>query len=150
VRVGASREEIEQSFLRILALLVPTQEFINRLPEIAKTYWTRRLERITTERRALSNRLAENKTLNQKILLQKVNGELSAEDFALLKENVTQQRADVEAQLITLDNETATMQSLLEQTQNKIVDLVGAWKTGDTQQRRELAFSLYPEGLVYS
>ena len=130
--------------------MVPTQEFINRLPEIAKTYWARRLERITTERRTLSSRLADDKTLNQKILLQKVNGELTPEDFAILKENVTQQRAEVEAQLIALDTETATMQGLLEQTQSQIVDLVGAWRTGDAQRRRELAFSLYPDGLVYS
>jgi site-specific DNA recombinase len=149
-RVGASREEVEGAFLRILSLMVPTQEFINRLPEIAKTYWARRLERITSERRTLSTRLADIKTLNQKILLQKVNGELSPEDFAILKENVTQQKADAEAQLLALDAETMTMQGLLEQTQSQIVDLVGAWKTGDTQQRRELAFSLYPDGLVYS
>ena len=149
-RVGASREEVEGAFLRILQLMVPTQELINRLPEIAKTYWAKRLERITTDRRMLSSRLANTKTLNQKILLQKVNGELSAEDFAILKENVTQQKADVEAQLIALDAETSTMDGLLEQTQQQIVDLVGAWKKGDTQRRRELAFSLYPEGLVWS
>ena len=88
--------------------------------------------------------------MNQKILLQKVNGELPPEDFAILKENVTQQKAEAEAQLLALDAETSTMQGLFEQTQQRIVDLVGAWRTGDTQQRRELASSLYPEGLVYS
>ena len=75
---------------------------------------------------------------------------LTPEDFAILEENVIQQKADVEAQLIALDTETSTMQGLLEQAQQKIVDLVGAWKTGETQLRRELAFSLYPEGLVCS
>lgn len=58
-KVGASREEVESSFLRILGMMQPTQEFLNRLPEIAKMYWGARLERITTERRALSNRLAD-------------------------------------------------------------------------------------------
>jgi hypothetical protein len=42
------------------------------------------------------------------------------------------------------------MQGLLEETQNNIVDLVKAWRTGNVQQRQELAFSLYPDGLVYS
>jgi site-specific DNA recombinase len=149
-RVGASREEVESSFLRILGMMEPTQELLNRLPEIAKNYWASRLERITTERRQLSNRLAENKTLNQKILLQKVRNELSAEDFATLKESVLQQKNELEKQLNALDAETATMQQLLEETQRNIVDLVKAWRNGDTAQRRELAFSLYPEGLVYS
>jgi site-specific DNA recombinase len=150
VRVSASREEIESAFVGILSMMEPTQELLNRLPEIAKTYWAHRLERITTDRRVLSSRQADAKTLNQKILLQKVNGELSAEDFATLKETVTQQIAEVEAQLNALDAETSTVQGLLEETQRSIVDLVKAWRTGGVQQRQELAFSLYPEGLRYS
>lgn len=149
-RVSASREEIENAFVRILGMMEPTQELLNRLPEIAKTYWAHRLERIRDERRRLSNRLADAKTLNHKILLQKVNGELSAEDFATLKDTVTQQKADTEAQLGELDAETSTMQALLEETQRNIVDLVKAWRNGSVQQRQELAFSLYPDGLVYS
>jgi DNA invertase Pin-like site-specific DNA recombinase len=56
-RVSASRDEIENAFLRILGMLVPTQQFLNDLPRIAKTYWERRLERITNERRRLSYHL---------------------------------------------------------------------------------------------
>jgi len=77
------------------------------------------------------------KTLNQRVLLQKVNGELSAEDFAMLKESVAQQKADVEAQLNVLDAETTTMQGLLEETKHNIVDLVKAWRNGTVQQRQE-------------
>jgi hypothetical protein len=71
---------------------------------------------------------------------------LSPADFSMLKETVTQQKAEAEAQLSALDAETATMQSLLEETQNNIVDLVKARRTGNVQQRQELAFSLYPDG----
>lgn len=98
----------------------------------------------------LSSRLADARTLNQQILLQKVHGELSAEDFATLKETVAQQTAEAEAQLNVLDVETSTVQGLLEETQRSIVDLVKAWRTGSVQQRQELAFSLYPDGLRYS
>ena len=150
VKVGASRDEVEKAFLGILGMMVPTQEFLNRLPEIAKTYWKHRLERIKSERKRLSVTIADVKTLNQKILLQKVNGELSAEDFAMLKETITKQRTDAETQLEALDSETSTMETLLQETQNNIVDLVGAWKNGGVQQRQELAFSLYPEGLRFS
>jgi site-specific DNA recombinase len=149
-RVSVSREVIEADFVSILSMLEPTQELLNRLPEIAKTYWSHRLERITSERRALSSRLATAKTLNRDIVLQKVKRELSAEDFATAKADVTQQISDVETQLNALDAETTTMQSLLEQTQHNLVDLVRAWREGDTARRQELAFSLYPDGLRYS
>ena len=42
------------------------------------------------------------------------------------------------------------MQGLLEETQRDIVDLYKAWKNGTVQQRQELAWSLYPDGLFFS
>ena len=150
VRVSESRDMVEKCFVDILGMMEPTQELLNQLPEIAKRHWVHRLEHITNERRRLSNRLAEIKTLNQRILLQKVNGELSVEDFATVKETVMQQKADAEAQLNVLDAETVTMQGLLEDTQRNFVNLYQAWVKGTVQQRQELAWSLYPEGLVYS
>lgn len=149
-KVGASRNEIENAFLGILGMLVPTQEYLNDLPRIAKTYWAHRLERIKSERRRLSTVLADTRALNQKILLRKVNGELSAEDFAMLKETVMKQREDAETQLAALDSETSSMNALLQETQQNIVDLVGAWKNGGVQQRQEIAWALYPEGLRFS
>ncbi len=149
-RVSASRDQIEQDFLGLLGMMRPTQEFLKRLPEIAKNHWKYRLERITSERKRISTLLGDVKTLNQKALLQRVKGELSAEDFAMLKETVTKQKTDAETQMAALDAETLTMESLLEKTQYDIVDLVGAWKNGGIQQRQELAWSLYPEGLQYS
>jgi site-specific DNA recombinase len=150
VRVSASRDEVENAFVRILGMMEPTQEYIVMLPQIVKRHWANRLEHITTERRRLSNRLAEIKTLNQRVVLQKVNEEISAEDFAMLKESVAQQKTDVETQLNLLDAETTTMQGLLEETQQSIVDLVKRWRNGTVQMRQELAWSLYPDGLVFS
>ena len=131
-------------------MLVPTQEFLNRLPEIAKNLWAQRLERLDRERRRLNTLLADARSLNQKILLKNLNGELSPEDFTMLKETVTKQKEDAETQLASLDSETAAMQTLMEGTQREIVDLVGAWQRGGVQQRQELALSLYPDGLYFS
>ena len=131
-------------------MLVPTQEFLNELPRIAKDHWAHRLERIKSERRRISTLLADVKTLNQKILLQKVNGELSAEEFLVLKETVTQQKTDAETQMDALDAESLSMEALLQEHQNNIVDLVGAWQRGGAQQRQELISNLFPEGLRFS
>ena len=150
VRVSANRDEIERDFVRILAMLEPTQELLNQLPQIAKTYWAHRLERIKSERMTLSRRISQNKILNQKIVMQKVKGELSAEDFEAAKATVAQEISEAEAQLNAVDAETHTMSQLLEETQHSIIDLVRSWREGNTQHRQELCFSLFPEGLRYS
>jgi len=149
-KVYVNRDEIEKAFVGLLGMMVPTQEFINQLPQIAKIYWSKRLERIVADRKVISARLTAANLLNQEIVMQKVSGALSEEDFKIAKENVKQRISEAESQLAELDAETTTMDSLLEETQNNIVDLVKAWKTGDSQRRQELCFSLFPEGLRYS
>ena len=149
-KVSASRDEIEKAFLRILGMLVPTQELLNDLPRIAKNIWASRIERISNERRRLNIALADARSLNQKLLLKNLNGELSEEDFVTLKETVTQQKNAVETQLAALDTESASMQVLMEGTRREIVDLVGAWNKGGVQQRQELAFGVYPDGLYFN
>lgn len=63
---------------------------------------------------------------------------------------MTQQRRDAEDQLAALDSESSSIEALLQETQNNIVDLVGAWKNGGVQQRQELALNLFPDGLRFS
>jgi hypothetical protein len=148
--ISAGRDQIENAFLRILGMLVPTQAFLHELPRHAKTHWAQRLVLIKSERRRLSTLLGDIKTLNQKIVLQKVNGELSAEDFDILKESVIQQKTEAETQLAALDAESSTMDTLIQESQNNFVDLVGTWKKGGVQLRQELARNLFPEGLRFS
>ena len=109
-KVSASRDEIELSFVRLLGMMEPTQELLNRLPEITKTTYAKRLERITTQRRTPSAHVKQVKTLNQKILIQKVNGELSQEDFQVVKETVQQQLSELQTQLNDIDTETSAVQ----------------------------------------
>ncbi|MFZ0801972.1 MAG: recombinase family protein, partial [Terriglobales bacterium] len=149
-KVYVNRDEIERAFVGLLGMMLPTQQFLNQLPQIAKTYWSKRLERIIADRKTISAKLTAARLLNQEVVMQKVSGALSEEDFQTAKENVKQRIADAEAQLSELNAEGATMDALLEETQNNVVDLVKAWKTGDSQRRQELCFSLFPEGLRYS
>jgi hypothetical protein len=99
---------------------------------------------------SLSGRLADAKTLNRDILLKKVKGEIPEEDFAVLKEHVNQQMTEAQAALNALDSEASTVENLIQEAQRDLVDLVKAWRNGSVQQRQEMAFRLYPEGLHWS
>jgi hypothetical protein len=96
-------------------MLVPTQKFLNELPRLAKTHWAHRLERIKSERRRISTLLQDVKTLNQNIVMQKVNGELCTEDFVMAKETVARQKADAETQMAALDTENSSMEAPLQE-----------------------------------
>ena len=100
--------------------------------------------------KALKIRLEEIRRLNSAAIKAKLTGELTAEDFDLLKATNTTDAAGVEQQLSALESEKNMMQELIEQGQRELVDLVGAWRKAGITGRTELQNALFPDGLVWS
>jgi hypothetical protein len=128
----------------------PTVELLAQLPEIAKQVWKVREERVRQDSRALTIRLQDQKRLNSQAIKAKLMGELAEEDFAALKQNISEETALIEKQLTALESERSTMEELVAQTEHELVDLAGAWKKAGLSQRRELCQMLFPDGLVWS
>jgi nitric oxide reductase activation protein len=131
-------------------MLHPTEELIAMLPEIAARQWASRNERIGKDAEMLSKRLIEQRTLNQKLIAAKLNGEITAEDFQTMKASIAKETERINTQIATLDSEKNTLQDLMQQAQAQLIDFVGAWRKGSLNQRQELALGLFPEGLAYS
>jgi site-specific DNA recombinase len=143
-------EELEHAFVMWLGMYQPTVEYLALLPEVAKEVWKVRQERVKQDSRALTVRLQDQKHLNSQAIKAKLGGELSAEDFAALKQNITEEIALIEGQLTALESERSTMEELIAQTQRELVDFPAAWKKAGLNERRELCSMLFPQGLVWS
>jgi hypothetical protein len=91
----------------------------------------------------------EQKYLNSQAIKAKLKGELSAEDFADLKQSITEETVLIEEQLTALESERSTMAELIAQTQRELIDLPAAWKKAGLSERRELCEMLFPDGLVW-
>jgi hypothetical protein len=87
--VGASRDTLEGQFVGLLVRMQPTAELLAQLPELAAREWETRKGRIAKEAEALSKRLTTQRTLTQKIVMAKLNGELSGDDFEVVKKEGT-------------------------------------------------------------
>jgi hypothetical protein len=148
--VFISAEKLEADFVALLDMYQPTVEYLAILPSIAKEVWKTREERARQDSRALTIRLQEQKHLNSQAIKAKLKGDLSEEDFAALKENITEETALIEKRLSALESERSTMEELVAQTQRELVDLPAAWKKAGLSQRRELCEMLFPDGLVWS
>jgi hypothetical protein len=135
----------------VLATYEPTVEYLALLPELAKEVWSKRQDRAKQNSRALNIRLQEQKHLNSQAIKAKLKGELSEEDFADLKQNITEETAGIENALNALESERSTMEELIAQTQRELIDLPAAWKQAGLSERRELWLCemLFPNGLVW-
>ena len=88
--------------------------------------------------------------MNQKIVVAKLNGELPADDFELVKKSIIEETFLIESQISALDAERSTMEDLVQQAKMQIVDLASTWQNSNVNQRQELTYALFPEGLLYS
>jgi site-specific DNA recombinase len=100
--VFISAEKLEKEFVALLEMHQPTMELLERLPEIAKQLWKVRQERVEQDSRALTIRLQDQRHLNSQAIKAKLKGELTEEDFATLKQNITEEAALIEKQLTSL------------------------------------------------
>jgi len=85
--------------------------------------WEARKGRIAKDSEVLSRRLAEQTTLNQKLIRAKLQGEISAEDFQTFKASITAETARINEQITALDAERSTMQDLCQQAEVQTLDL---------------------------
>ncbi len=150
-RVKVSVEQIESDWLALLSVMEPTADaLVNVIPKMAGAKWQQRVDRIAHERQKLSQRMADQKTLNLKLVTAKLNGELSPCDFDDMKKALADEVASIEDAQRALTSESATMEQLIADTERQLVDLVGAWKKGGLSERQEVQSALFPNGLLYS
>jgi hypothetical protein len=78
----------------------------------------------TDDSRALTMRLQERTTLNQKLILAKLKGEVSQSDFDAVKPGIDKEIADIEAAKKALEMESSRMSSLIDAMRFKLENLV--------------------------
>lgn len=147
--VSVPAAKLEEAFVMWLGQYEPTAEYLSMLPELAKGVWAERQERAKQDSRSLNIRLEDQKRLNSQAIKAKLQGELSEEDFAAVKQNITEEIAMIENALKALESECSTMEELIAQTQRELIDLPAAWKRAGLRERRELCEMLFPSGLVW-
>jgi hypothetical protein len=88
--------------------------------------------------------------LNRNAIKAKVEGKLSDEDFATMKESIRLETAAIEEQRKSLDSEAATMQELIDGSQNYYLNLVQSWMKAGVNEKQQLQNAVFPDGLAYS
>ena len=148
--VLVSKDGLESNFIALLGMCQPTIAYLNRLPEIAAKEWQAREEHMGRDSRALTIRLNEQKRLNSQAIKSKLTGELSAEDFEALKQDIAEKTKEIQAELTRLERERKTLEDLKQQQKLENYSFGETWRTAGIQVKLELQKALFPAGLVWS
>jgi len=148
--VKIKKEVLESLFLGLLGMMQPTAELLARLPEIAGSQWEQRQQRLTADKRTLSDRLNEQRTLNHNLIEAKVTGKVNDDEYSTMKKVIAERIAEIEAQHKALENEHSTIRDLMQSAKVQVLNLAGTWQKAEENEKRELQNSLFPEGLLWS
>ena len=148
--VKGRKEVIESSWIGLLGMMEPTEDLLRRAPELAAKGWELRREHHENELRQLNTRLAAQQAMNMKAIEARVQGIISDEDFSKIKQSIQTDLEHIQEGLRALDKEHATMKELIENTNYKLQNLSFWWQAAGLQDRIELQFSLWPEGLRWT
>jgi hypothetical protein len=87
---------------------------------------------------------------NSRAVAARVRGDISAEDFAGLKADITRTTAEIQEQIKAFDTETSRLESMMVEAKTSVLNLSKHWAAADTTQKQELQRALFPDGLVVS
>ncbi len=125
-------------------------EGVNQVAEAAAAAWQHRKVRAEEEQRQLNTRLIEQHALNKQTIEARVKGKISDEDFSTMKAAIAAEVASIEQGLKRLEDERTGMQELIKNTEVRLSNLARWWQDANLQDRVELQFSLWPDGLSWS
>lgn len=150
-RVAKARKEtIERDWISLLGMMEPQQKLLERLPEIAAATWEHRKTKAEQEGQQLRTRLAEQHALNKRAITSRVQGQISDEDFTVMKQAIAEQVEVLELSLQALEQERATLTELMKTNEVRLQNLAMYWQSAPLEERIELQFSLFPKGLRWS
>jgi site-specific DNA recombinase len=147
--VTVRAERLEGSFRTLLGIIQPEAHLLASLPTLAARSWEQRKERIATDARQLARRLQDQTTLNEKAIKAKLLGELTEDDFKVMKASIDRETQQIQAQIAALDAETSSMSALMQQTDEAVINFGKSWDAAVPTRRREIQSALFPEGLGY-
>jgi site-specific DNA recombinase len=148
--VAISKTDLEGHFISLLGSLAPTQVLLSQLPQIAKSTWSVRQERIAADKKYLSRLHADESMLHSRAVEARVKGDINQKDFEVLRDGITVKVETIEAQLRELELEKATMHELMQQAELRVLNLAQAWIAAGISERQEIQSAIFPDGLQFS
>jgi hypothetical protein len=120
-----------------------------KLPTMAARSWETRKERIALDSKSLVARLNDQNTLNQRTIKAKLLGELNEDDFKTMKASIETETQRIQEQIKALDTEQSSMQDLMKQTNEAVINFGKSWKAAVPDRKREIQNALFPEGVAF-
>jgi hypothetical protein len=90
---------VEFKYFSLLCMHEASAATLAQLPAIAARMWAQRQETIAIDARLLTRQLEDQKSLNTKLITAKLKGEITQNDFELMKMSIETETQKIESEM---------------------------------------------------
>ena len=148
--VSTPKGNLESEFQVFLGRLQPDREKVDDFPKIAARVWKAKQGSSDQLFKKLSSELEEQKKLKSNLVILRVKGDVSQDEFEEAKAAFTTKIYDVEEKLKALASTRATADSFVRFAELQLTDMAHVWRIANPEQRERVQNLLFADGLDYS
>jgi hypothetical protein len=97
--------------------------------------WAQRQETIATDARHLTRQLEDQRSLSTRLITAKLKGEITQNDFELMKVSIEAETQKIAGEMRALDAEKSKMKELIKQREEEPVNFGFAWRDAPFSRR---------------
>ena len=141
---------LEPEFQAFLGRLRADRENVANFPKIAARVWKAKQGSSDLLFKKLSSQLEEQKKLKSNLVILRVKGDVTQDEFEEAKSAITKKIYELEDKLKALDSTRSTADSFVKFAELQLTDMAHVWRIASSEQRERVQNLLFQDGLEYS
>ena len=143
-------EKVEADFFALLESLVPDPAQEAAIEAVFREVWLSKQSGASNDAMLLRQQIGRLQQRKARALEQKVDGELTAEEYNAIRSKADTDLIDLESRLRRVEDRTLDVDTAARYLRHTLWNTAYSWQVADLAGKKRLQKRIFPEGLVYT
>jgi site-specific DNA recombinase len=143
-------EKVEADFFALLESLVPDPARGAAIEAVFREVWLTKQSGASDEALRLSQQIGRLQQRKARALEQKVDGELTAEEYIATRSKADRELIDLQSRLRQVKGRTLDIDTAATYLRYTLLNTAYSWQAADLKGKKQIQKSVFPDGLVYT
>jgi site-specific DNA recombinase len=142
-------EKVEDDFVALLDSLVPDAAQEAAIEAVFREVWLSKQSTTTNDATVLRRQISKLEERKARALEQKVDGELTAEEYRSIRSKTDSELIDATERLRAIEVRTLDLDTAAAYLRHTLWNTTYSWQVADFKDKRAIQKRIFPEGVVY-
>jgi site-specific DNA recombinase len=143
-------EKVEADFFALLESLVPDPAHEAAIEAVFREVWLSKQSGASNDAMHLRQQIGRLQQRKARALEQKVDGELTAEEYNTVRSKADTDLIDLQSRLRRVEDRTFDVDTAATYLKHTLLNTAYSWQVADMKGKKQIQKSIFPKGLVYT